>query len=410
MEEREHQLWTGGSWEHPEDKFPELPPVVIPERPMEPRRRKRKKSGQKRKIPWFAAVIAVVFVCALGIAALKGALNVTITLPDEPSGDQYVNESTEPPEIDRAETGSGLTVTLEGEQGPALDFAQIYEKVSPSIVSVEAGTEQGVSGGTGIILSEDGYILTNAHVVAGGEDVGVLLSDHQAYEAKLVGFHNEEDLAVLKIDREGLTPAQFGDSALLRPGDQVAALGDPLGYRATITGGIISGLDRSMDSPRGEMIMLQTSAPINHGNSGGALINRFGQVVGVTTIKIVTEDGGAEALGFAIPSRRIKYVADRLIAGEPVEKSVFGFTVLTMPVAEGGLELLEVAEYSDCYQKGLRKGDVVVAVNGRPITKSEDLASVKLDLGPGDTLDLTYRRDGVEKTLEVALVAPRKDK
>ena len=404
-----NHLWTGGSWEHPEDKFPAIPPVVIPERPMEPHRRKRKQNG-KRRIPWFAAVIVVVFVCALGLAALKGALNITITMPNEHPKDQYVNESTEPPAIDRVEPGSGLTVTLEKERGPALDFAGIYEKVSPSIVSIEAETESGISGGTGIILSEDGYILTNAHVVAGGEDVQVLLHDRQASRAKLVGFQNDEDLAVLKIEREGLTSAQFGDSALLHPGDRVAALGDPLGYRATITEGIISGIERNIEGPRGDMLMIQTSAPINHGNSGGALINRFGQVVGVTTIKIVTEDGGAEALGFAIPSRRVKYVVDRLIAGEPVEKAVFGFTVLTLPEPKGGLGLIDVAEYSDCYKKGLRLGDVVVEVAGRSINSPEDLAAVKLDLGPGDELELVYRRDDVEHTIRVALVAPPEDK
>ena len=406
MEERENQLWTGGSWEHPEEAFPAIPPVVIPKRPMQPRRRKKKRSG-KRRIPWFAAFIAVIFVGALAIAALRGS--VYGGLMPRPPEDEYVNESTEPPEIPRAETGSGLTITLEGEHGPELDFSQIYEQVSPSIVTIEAVMDEGVGSGTGIILSEDGYILTNAHVVAGGTEVWVLLSDNQGCEAKLVGFQNEEDLAVLKINRSGLTPASFGDSALLSPGDQVAALGTPLGYRSTITGGIISGLNRSVDSQRGEMIMLQTSAPINHGNSGGALINRFGQVVGVNTIKIVLDDGGAEALGFAIPSRRVKYVADRLIAGEPVEKGVFGFTVLTLPEPKGGLGLIDVDENSDCYKKGLRLGDVVVAVNGRNIESTEDLAAVKLDLGPGDMLDLTYRRDGQEKTIQVALEKPSEE-
>ena len=394
-------LWTGGSWEHPEEGFPPIPPVVIPAPPMEPRRRRKK--HKKRRIPWFAVVIAVIFAVALGVAALHGSVFQSPEDPGEP--DHYVNHSTEPPDIDRAETGSGLTVTLNRPGNKPLTTAQIYEKNLPSVVSVESLVEDGVGAGTGIVLSEDGYILTNAHVVAGGQGVIVTLSDNQVHKAELVGFQNDEDLAVLKIDAEGLTPAEFGDSAALRPGEPVAAMGDPLGYRATITGGVVSGLDRSLDTERGEMIMIQTSASINHGNSGGPLLNQYGQVVGVTTIKIVSDDGSSEAMGFAIPTRRVKYVADRLIAGEPVELAVFGFTIMTMPEPEGGLTVISVSENSDCYKKGLREGDVILSAKGRTVSSSEDLAAIKLDMGPGETLPLTYRRDGKEHTIEVALVS-----
>lgn len=408
MEEKDRELWTGGSWEHPETAFPPIPQVVIPEKPMLPRRRKPRR---KRKFPWFAGLVVAIFAVALSLAALRGVLFSDPIPPEEPdTGSHHVNHSTEPPSIERAETGTGVTMTLREGGGTPLTYTQIYEKNAPSVVSIEAAGKDGYSTGTGIILTADGYILTNAHVVAGGEAVRVALYDNRFLEAKLVGFQADEDLAVLKVEAQGLTPAEFGDSSELRRGDPVAALGDPLGYRSTITNGIVSALDRSVEMDSGVMTLIQTSAAINFGNSGGALINQYGQVVGVTTIKIVTEDGSAEALGFAIPSRRVKYVVDRLIAGEPVELAVFGFTVKTSPDAGGGLELILVEENSDCAQKGLKPGDVVTAVNGIPVTSTEDLARVKLDLGPGDVLSVTYRRDGVEKTVDVALIPAPKSK
>jgi S1-C subfamily serine protease len=255
-----------------------------------------------------------------------------------------------------------------------------------------------------VVLTQDGYIVTNAHVVAGAEQVQVVLSDNRVLQASLVGFDADEDLAVLKVEADGLTPAEFGDSSLLRCGDPVAAIGDPLGYRSTITDGIVSAVDREVKVEGVTMVLIQTSAAINFGNSGGALINQYGQVVGITTVKIVTDDGSAEGLGFAIPSQRVKYVVDALIDGRQIQPGVFGFTVLTHPVDGGGLQLESVHPSSDAYQKGLRAGDVITAVNGQPITAVQDLARLKLSLGSGDRVALTYLRDGASYTVEVALV------
>ena len=293
---------------------------------------------------------------------------------------------------------------LKAPSGLSLTYTQIYEKNAPSMVSIEAESRREYSTGTGVILTQDGYIVTNAHVVAGAERVRVVFSDNNVLDASLVGFDAGEDLAVLKVEAQGLTPAEFGDSSALRCGDPVAALGDPLGYRSTITDGIVSALDREVTVDGVTMVLIQTSAAINFGNSGGALINQYGQVVGITTIKIVTDDGSAEALGFAIPSQRVKYVADALIDGREVRTGVFGFTVLTRPVPGGGLELQSVDPDSDACVKGLRAGDVITAANGQPITGVQDLARLKLSLGPGDTVVLTYLRDGQSYTVEVALV------
>ena len=406
MDNRSDDLWQGGPWEQPSPHFPTPPAVRIPAHAMEPRRpvlrpRRRRRGGG-------IALLVVLILVLTGIAVAFGSrfFSQAEFLPSpHGEGDRYQEQeySTEPPSIPRAETGTGVTLDLTPASGESLTCTQIYEKNAFSIVSIESESRHEFSTGTGVILTKDGYIITNAHVVAGAEHVQVVFYDNDVLEASLVGFDADEDLAVLKVEAEGLIPAEFGDSSALRCGDPVAAIGDPLGYRSTITDGIVSALDREVEVDGVTMTLIQTSAAINFGNSGGALINQYGQVVGITTIKIVTDDGSAEALGFAIPSRRVKYVADTLIDGRQVRTGVFGFTVLTRPVS-GGLELQSVDPNSDAYAKGLQAGDIITAVNGQPVTGTQDLARVKLSLGPGDTVELTYLRDGVSYTVEVALV------
>ena len=273
-------------------------------------------------------------------------------------------------------------------------------------MSIESEHADGYSSGTGVILTQDGYLITNAHVVAGAQSVRVILHDNRALPASLVGFDAVEDLAVLKVEAEGLIPAEFGDSNALRIGEPVAALGDSLGYRATFTDGIVSALDREVQVDDTKMTLIQTSAAINYGNSGGPLFNQYGQVVGINTVKIVSEDGSAEGLGFAIPSRRVKYVADRLIAGEEVRAGIFGFMVYRTLAEGGGLELQSVERSSDAWAKGLRSGDVLLEANGVPITGLEVLTRLKLDLGAGDSVTLTYLRNGERYTVDVELIEP----
>ena len=184
----------------------------------------------------------------------------------------------------------------------------------------------------------------------------------------------------------------------------MAAIGDPLGYRSTITDGIVSALDREVEVDGVTMVLIQTSAAINFGNSGGALINQYGQVVGITTIKIVTDDGSAESLGFAIPSQRVKYVVDALIDGREIRTGGFGFTVITRPVSEGGLELMEVCPGSDAYEKGLQAGDILLTANGEAITTMEQLQALKDSLSVGDTLALRIWRSGHYLEREITLV------
>ncbi len=413
MDEREEQnrdLWQGGPWERsgPQPGSPgAMPPRYVPPRPvLRPRRRKRRFS-----LP-ICMGLAALLISLVAISAVMESLWPVQLLPSDDGDYSYHQDydqeelDTTPPSIPRAATGAGVTVELRLDTGETLTYTQIYDKNLPSMVSIQAEDAKSYSTGTGVVLTSDGYIITNAHVVAGADKVQVVCSDNRVLDAALVGFDANEDLAVLKVEATDLTPAEFGDSFALRCGDPVAAIGDPLGYRSTITDGIVSALDRDVDVDGVSMVLIQTSAAINMGNSGGALINQYGQVVGITTVKIVTDDGSAEALGFAIPSRRVKYVADTLIDGKTVRRGIFGFTVLTRPAQGGGLTLDSVDKASDAYAQGLRAGDVLIAANGQSLNAVEDLVRLKQSLGAGDAVSLTYVRDGQSYTASVALIDP----
>lgn len=411
MDERNNNLWQGGPWERsdPRGSMPgAMPPRYVPPRPvLRPRRRKRRFS-----LP-VCMGLAALLVALVAIGAVMDSLWPVQLLPGggedyayrQPGHDEEKLDTT-PPAIPRAETGTGVTVELCQDSGESLTYTQIYDKNLPSMVSIQAEDAKSYSTGTGVVLTADGYLITNAHVVAGADKVQVACADNRVLDAALVGFDAREDLAVLKVEADDLTPAEFGDSFALRCGDPVAAIGDPLGYRSTITDGIVSALDRDVEVDGTSMVLIQTSAAINMGNSGGALINQYGQVVGITTVKIVTDDGSAESLGFAIPSRRVKYVADSLIAGKQVRRGIFGFTVLTRTAQGGGLTLDSVDKTSDAYAKGLRAGDVLTAADGQSLNAVEDLVRLKQSMGAGDTVSLTYVRSGQSRTVSVALIDP----
>lgn len=406
-----NDLWQGGPWERPSPVFPDPPAVRIPAAARVSRRPVLRVRRKRRRWPWFLGLAALIGLICLSVLLLdryfSGYFPFRDRFPSFGEDRRYEQQdeySSKPPSIPRAATGTGVTVSLLPNQGEALDYIQIYERAVSSVVSIESESAGGYSAGTGVVLTEDGYLITNAHVVAGARRVTVLLPSNQTLPASLVGFDAVEDLAVLKVEAQGLTPARFGDSNALRIGEPVAALGDSLGYRASFTDGIVSALDREVEVENVSMVLIQTNAAINYGNSGGPLLNRYGQVIGINTVKIVTEDGSAESLGFAIPSRRVKYVADHLIAGETVKAGVFGFMVYTAPVEGGGIRLRSVERGSDAWAKGLRGGDILIRANGAPVTGLQDLVRLKLELGAGDTVALTYLRDGEEFTVDVELI------
>lgn len=400
MEHNQNDLWQGGAWEQPASTFVPPPPVNIP-----PKRKKRRNGASRRsKVAVFASVVLLICSLTVALAWWGDPLGLRREAGSQDSFPGIVIEPAQGPKLElaQAETGTGVVVAISPLPEETLTYAQVYEKNLQSIVTVHAMDRTGIGQGTGIVLTEDGYIITNAHVIQGAELAEVVLSNNLEYDASLVGYSEEEDLAVLKIEAEGLVPAEFGDSTLLRVGDEVSALGNPLGYRMTMTPGIISAVNRQLEVEGNTMYLLQTSAAINSGNSGGALLNDRGQVVGVTTVKIVSDDGSTEALGFAIPTERVKYVVDHLIAGEEIRTPVLGITV-QYNARLGGLEVLEIQPWSDAAAQGMAVNDVITAVNGQPILDSWDLERLKNLQNVGDSIHLLVEREGEILEMSVRL-------
>ncbi|MCI9264514.1 MAG: serine protease [Oscillospiraceae bacterium] len=315
--------------------------------------------------------------------------------------------------IERAETGGELTLTLTPSEGAVLSPQEIYQQVGPSVVGVRTFAGEETYLGTGIILSSDGYIITNAHVIAGGKRADVVFSDNSKAKARLVGYDQGTDLAVLKIDRTDLPAATFGDSALLQVGEAAYAIGNPLGEElwGTMTDGIISAIDRSVDMDGQSMTLLQTTAALNSGNSGGALINAAGQVVGVTNMKMMSEWETIEGLGFAVPSALTKEVVDQIIAtGSYLGRPALGIRVQDHFDANGepdGAMVVNVKKGSGAEGR-LFSGDIILRAGDRPVTCTQDLLEAREGLGAGEELGLqvwdgTLTGDGEKRILEISL-------
>ena len=279
---------------------------------------------------------------------------------------------------------------------------EIYRDCVDSIVSIRSYVdgEMGFFWSTGIVLSCDSAV--------------VVLQNDREFEASLIGTDRTSDIAVLKIEAEDLTPAVFGESDALSVGEAVAAIGNPLGeeFRATLTNGIVSAIDRGVSYDGHSMNLIQTNTAINEGNSGGALLNMYGQVVGVTNMKMMSSFSSIEGIGFAIPSTTVRNVVNALVKdGEVRGRPAVGVTVGAIPSTAAehyelpeGLYVSAVSEDSDAFVKGIQEGDIITAVNGEPAKTSGDILKVRDSLAVGDTITFTIWREGRTFDVDVALV------
>ena len=315
-------------------------------------------------------------------------------------------------EIRDSPVGVPNTAAVEG----ALSWQEVYRRVIPSVVSIVCRTPGGsVSSGTGVIMNTDGFLLTNAHVVENAEAIRVILSDDREFPAVAMGADRISDLAVLHIDADGLSPAEFGDSAVLQVGDPVVAIGDPLGVelRGTMTDGIISAINRNISSHGRTMTLIQTTAALNAGNSGGPLVNCYGQVVGINTMKIGdhASDGGVEGLGFAIPVTTVQMVIEELmtqgyVSGRPdlgIEGTLLsGFNQYFYRLPPG-LLVHQVDADSDAAAKGIRPGDIITRLNQTVLRSVEAVEQIVDSLEVGDTVEVRYYRDGREFLVRIVV-------
>ncbi|RRR97340.1 S1C family serine protease [Glycomyces terrestris] len=312
-----------------------------------------------------------------------------------------------------ADRDEGTTVvqSVSMDAGQGLTYTDIVNKVSPSVVTIVTDSAEG----SGVVYSEDGYIVTNNHVVDGARSVEVRFSDGTTAEAQIIATDSTQDLAVIQVSGvDDLTPVAFGDSDSIQVGDAAVAIGSPLGLEGTVTTGIVSALDRSMtvageeqqgfQQQSGSTLtgLIQTDAAINSGNSGGALVNGNGELIGINTA-IATTDSGSIGLGFAIPSNTVQSVVEQLIEGGSVEQGYLGVSVADTD--GNGAMILSVEAGSPAEAAGLQEGDVITAVDGAPITSASEVVAAVQGTASGTEVAITYTRDGVEASTTATLAA-----
>ena len=299
---------------------------------------------------------------------------------------------------------------------PVLTLKEVYDKATPSVVAVLGQQQLYGSVGTGIIFSQDGYILTNCHVIAGCSRCKVWVTDEYGvdaeYEARVVGYDEDADLAVLKVEAEGLPAAAFGVSDDLQVGDPVYAIGNPLGVelRNTLTDGIVSAINRDVDVDGVKMTLIQTTAALNSGNSGGPLINQYGQVIGINTIKMMSEYDTIEGLGFAIPSSlALRWVNELIEFGKIQPQPVLGVTINRIPEAmpdgRSGLLIDDVTPGLSADRAGILPGDYLTAFCGQDIVSYQQLLNLRRDLRVGDVVPVQVWRDGAYEEFTMLMMA-----
>lgn len=366
----------------------------------EPSKEKKKKRKGRKGI---AKYIALALICSL-CGGVVGA-GVTYFVADKSNSN----------------SSSGNTVVTDpvsfATDNTALSAADIYKKVAPAVVMVSTKTIQSVNGwfqqetegmGSGFIINNEGYILTNYHVIDGAKEVTVTLSDDREVTASVVNYDSDQDVAMIKINEDIEVPGvvELGDSDALQPGEEVLAIGNPLSKElsSTLTKGIVSALNRSIETETGVSTnLIQTDTAINSGNSGGPLINTKGEVIGINTLKA---SDGAEGIGFAIPINDVKEKIDSL--SKPILNLGVSIRVIDESMAkqlnmEEGLYIVEVNEFSPAEKAGLKGGDLIVKADGTRIKTFEELQEIKNSKEEGDSINIEFIRDGKTQNATITL-------
>ena len=392
-----------------------------------------------------ASIMAMVLVSAGSIGIYHHAVseNSKISTIVVGSAEEETDEKTSASTITAENVGY---ITPKATTSDELTTEEVVEKVLPSVVGIESTftmTSQGSSGyynfggfgqnqqpqtstatatGTGVIITTDGYIVTNAHVIYDSEygtglatSVAVIVNEEDRYDAEVIGYDTDCDLAVLKIDAKDLVAAEFGSSDELKLGQDVIAIGNPLGFDLmnTVTSGIVSGLDRQITINEKSMTLIQTDAAINSGNSGGPLINKKGQVIGINSSKMSASysEASIEGIGFAIPSdEAARIVEDIMEYGYVTGKPQLGIScqnvtenisrMYDLPV---GVYITEVEEGSAADKAGLKTGDIIIRIDGEEVSTYSELTAKKNQHKAGETVELTFVRNGSEEKVTVTL-------
>ena len=381
----------------------------------EPPKKKKKLSAGK--------IIAIALACALlggclGVGATLLLHNNTENQTPSTGTTMYVGErQTEKVNTARTDTSEKLT--------PREVYAQNVNStvgITTSITTNYWGYQTtSAASGSGFILTEDGYILTNYHVIENSSSVQVTTYDNTSYSASIVGYDESNDIAVLKIDATGLTPVVLGSSDDLYVGDEVMAIGNPLGELTfSLTTGVVSALDRPVTFSTGTtMNLIQTDCAINSGNSGGALFNLYGEVIGITNAKYSSSSASSEAsidnIGFAIPIDQVRSIFESIITNGYIVKPYIGVTVSDVSTESQsyglpqGAAVRSVTENGPAAEAGLQENDIITTVNGEAITGSNDLVKLVKAASAGDTLELTVYRQGQTTTLTLTVGEQKTD-
>ena len=393
-------------------------PPVHPVQPQDAQPPKKKKKFNGKRVA--RSAVALVLAAAMGFAG--GFVGAKFG-----GSGKVVIQQVAPSSTADSASGSDSSITAASSTGTGLTTEQVADMVSPSVVVITTeqvvysqwswyGQNQVESGaGSGVIISSDGYILTCAHVVDGASTITVTIGDKD-YTATLVGEDTTSDIAVIKIDADGLTPATVGNSDSLKVGQSVMAVGNPLGeLGGTVTGGMISALNRSVtiqgSSSVNTMSLIQMDASVSPGNSGGGLFNMNGELVGIVNAKSSSSD--AEGLGFAIPiNDAIKVAQELLENGYVTGRPYLGITYLAVTDAQTasqlgvnayGVYVVEVVKGGPAEKAGLQAGDRIVSVDGTEIASKDDLGTLMQKHAAGDTLSITIAREGQMQTVNVTL-------